>query len=196
MTNSPWWRPTLALTLALCSLPTLAAAQDGQRQPSRGQPAPPQPITFSFVLRQAGDDLLNPFGISGRREVLQLRARHSPLRGEFRRSRLDRLGQDDWTTAGWYEIRGNTIQLYHSDASGNATGRVEIGRYLEETICFNDPESGQLLAFSYIKPRNATAASDGAGQVSESTEAEITDDPAEDSAPLDRCGGERISAQR
>jgi hypothetical protein len=65
---------------------------------------------------------------------------------------MDRLGADVWSSEGWYEIRGNSIQLYHRDAQGGATGRVEIGRYLENTICLSDQESGELLAFEYLSP--------------------------------------------
>jgi hypothetical protein len=155
MTNPVSWRLALALALALCTLPVTATAQDNSGATANPGASSP-PIVFSFVLRQEGDHILNPFGVSGRREVLQLQAGRNPHRGQFRRARLDHVGQDDWTSEGWYEIRGNIIQLYHSDASGSATGRVETGRYLENTICFNDPESGQLLAFSYLEPATAT----------------------------------------
>lgn len=190
----PTWRPPLALIIALCSLPTLAIAQQDQSNTTSDQSTSAQPAIFSFILRQAGSELLSPFGVSGRREVLQLRAGHSPLRGEFRRARLDRLGQDDWTTEGWYEIRGATIQLYHSDAGGSATGRVEIGRYLENTICLSDPENGQLLAFSYLKPSTTTTATPNAAQGNDFTEGyAVEDNGTEGPMPLDRCGGGQAS---
>jgi hypothetical protein len=151
MTRTIRRRHTLASTFALCAIPTLLAAQDHQPEPASPDRTA-GPATFSFVLSKAGDDTLAPFGTTGRREVLQLQAGRTALRGQFRRARLDRLGQNDWTSSGWYEIRGGIIQLYHSDANGNATGRVEVGRYLENTICLNDLENGQPLAFSYLEP--------------------------------------------
>jgi hypothetical protein len=145
----------IALTFATLLIPTITAAQSPNDIPAtRTNTVPRQPV-FSFVLRQAGAEVVNPFASSGRREVLQLMAVGSPFRGQFRRARLDRIGQDDWSTEGWYEIRGNVIQLYHSDAAGNATGRVEVGRYLESSICLNDPENGQLLAYVYLKPASS-----------------------------------------
>lgn len=151
------WLVSLAIP-PLAILPASAVAQiQGSDSPvdrsgARALSTSHRPVIFSFVLRFAGEETLDPFGTSGRREVLQLMMGESPQRGQFRRARLDRIGKDDWAVEGWYEIRGNVIQLYHRDPNGSATGRVEVGRYLEETICFQDPENGLALAFQYLEP--------------------------------------------
>lgn len=146
-------RCLLALALPIitvASSPDAARAQLHQHHSS-------QPTILSFVLRHAGQITLDPFASSGRREVLQLMAGPDPERGSFRRARLDRIGYDDWDVEGWYEIKGNTIQLYHHDRNGSATGRVEVGRYLENTICLQDPETGQPLAFEFLAPEPGNA---------------------------------------
>lgn len=151
----------LALLLLLAFSPAIATAQsqgsdDSPRRDERETEQTSTPATtsatFSFVLRYAGEMPLDPFGSSGRREVLQLMVGESPHRGQFRRARLDRLGHDDWAIEGWYEIRGDVIRLYHRDRNGSATGRVEVGRYLEETICFQDRVNGLVLSFQYVDP--------------------------------------------
>lgn len=159
MTSAVRWLVPLvfvfpSLTLTSTTFAQQSADYSPPKKPelSRQASPTPQPIIFSFVLRHAGNVALDPFGTSGRREVLQLRASATTTRGQFRRARLDRVGNDDWAAEGWYEIRGNTIQLYHRDASGNATGRVDVGRYLESTICLSDPENGEPLAFVYLEP--------------------------------------------
>lgn len=139
-----------ALTfISVASLPEIARAQLRENHN-------PEPAILSFVLRHAGQIALDPFASSGRREVLQLMAGTDPEHGSFRRARLDRIGSGDWAVEGWYEIRGNTIHLYHHDKNGSATGRVEIGRYLENTICLQDPETGQPLAFEFLDPEPAS----------------------------------------
>jgi hypothetical protein len=148
MNSAAWFLSALALGLAVPAAPRGALAQERREE----QRTTGQPIVFSFVLRRAGDKTLDPFGSTGRREVLQLMAQGSPLRGRFRRARMDRVGTDGWAVEGWYEIQGDVIRLYQSDAKGNATGRVEIGRYLERHICFADPEDGRPLAFEYLAP--------------------------------------------
>jgi hypothetical protein len=181
------------LLLMALALPTALSAQNTSsepvpepRKPREHRATSPQPIVFSFVLRQAGQVVINPFATSGRREVLQLMAGGSPLRGQFRRARLDRLGEENWSIEGWYEIRGNVIQLYHRDATGNATGRVEIGRYLENTICLDDPESEYPLAFIFLKPVTANTLDRNQGQ--EDSIAANDTLPADDDASDGRCG--------
>lgn len=140
------WLMALSLTaITVAASPDDANAQHRERHATR-------PAILSFVLRHAGQLTLDPFASSGRREVLQLMAGPEPERGSFRRARLDRIGDGEWIEEGWYEIRGNVIQLYHHDRNGSATGRVEIGRYLETTICLQDPDSGQPLAFEFLAP--------------------------------------------
>lgn len=112
----------------------------------------PAPVVFSFVLRYAGPELLDPLGVSGRREVLQLIAGESAEAGRFRRARVDELENEEWSTEGWYEIRGNTIRLYYQGPDGGASGRVEVGRYHEKTICFHDRKEGVELTFYYLQP--------------------------------------------
>lgn len=144
------WLLALALpVVALASSPNDTTAQNRERPATR-------PAILSFVLRHAGTVILDPFGSSGRREVLQLMAGPEPERGSFRRARLDRIGDGNWIEEGWYEIRGNVIQLYHHDGNGSATGSVEVGRYLEEIICFQDPDTGLPLAFEFLAPDPGT----------------------------------------
>lgn len=110
------------------------------------------PAVYSWVLRKAGDEELDPFGASGRREVLQLLAPGRTLHGTFQRIRLDRLERGEPSReGGWYEIRGGLILLYHADGDG-ATGRVETGRYLHGRICFVDPDDGRVLAYEFLAP--------------------------------------------
>lgn len=154
MKSAAWILSALALGLALPAAPERAHAQERREE----QRTSGQPIVFSFVLRRAGDQTLDPFGSTGRREVLQLMAQGSPLRGRFRRARMDRVGTDGWAIEGWYEIQGDVIRLYQSDAKGDATGRVDVGRYLEHHICFADPENGSLLAFEYLAPATGAQA--------------------------------------
>jgi|GEM_PF-2503155 len=157
------WLLALALPLgALISSSNDALAQNRERNASR-------PAILSFVLRHAGHATLDPFASSGRREVLQLMAGPEPERGSFRRARLDRIGEGDWIEEGWYEIRGNVIQLYHHDRNGSATGRVDVGRYLEETICLQDPDTGLPLAFEFLAPAH------DAGQLAEAGRSVPTD---------------------
>src|SRR5690606_18702645 len=60
------WLLALALpVVALASSPNDTTAQNRERPATR-------PAILSFVLRHAGTVILDPFGSSGRREVLQL----------------------------------------------------------------------------------------------------------------------------
>lgn len=154
-----WQLALRALVVALVWVPGQLQAQAASGEPARdGTAAAWRPVIFAYFLRQAGEERLDPFGVEGRREVLQLMMQGSPQRGLFRRARLDRLGASDdaWREEGWYEIRGGVITLYHADAMG-ATGRIESGRYLQGRICLRDGEDGRLLVYEFEAPAGGDA---------------------------------------
>jgi len=141
-----WSRVPLAVAAALVWTAGAANAQ----APSGDDGTPPNwsPMVYAYVLMADGAERLDPFGQTGRREVLQLLGQGSPARGQFLRARLDRLGSDGWRQQGWYEIDGDVITLYYMDEDGG--GRVEHGRYLHGRICFTDAEDGDALSFDYL----------------------------------------------
>jgi hypothetical protein len=150
------WGAILALMLAPRSL----QGQEGEAPSGPGDTGKPdagfgRPIVHAFVLTRAGGRTLDPFGTSGRREVIQLQALGTPFEGRFLRARLDRLGAPGgWQEEGWYQIRGDTIFLYRASPDGGIAD-VEGGRYLPGRICMVDRENGQLLEYDYLAPRGA-----------------------------------------
>lgn len=148
--------PALAFGLLLACLQE-AAAQTPDSVEAAQESESWVPQVSSFVLRRAGTEILDPFGTSGRREVIQLMAQGSPLRGRFRRARMDRLDSEDWRIEGWYEIRGSTIRLYYMDEVGGASGRVDIGQYRRGLICLIDEVDGRTLSFEYLAPEGGNA---------------------------------------
>lgn len=137
-----------------------AAAQTG------AQPAPPdgdngesadlvsgwRPTVFVYFLQQMGGEAVDPFGATGRREVLQLMMDQTPDEGRFLRVRMD--GQADGSgdrvqeEAGYYQIVGGTIVLHHAPPDG-AVGRVETGSYFTGVICLSDAETGTTLRYDF-----------------------------------------------
>lgn len=177
MKSAGRWLIPLALIVTPLLVTRNAVAQSSEESGHWNSRSASQPVTFAFVLRQAGEIAIDPAAATGRREVLQLMASRSSARGQFRRSRIDHLGTDDMSSEGWYEIRGNAIQLYYRDADGGATGRVDVGRYLESMICLSDHENGEVLAFEYLAPVKSE----------EGSTAQIVD-PAESKDPAEFVG--------
>lgn len=146
-------RAAAAAAVFLVTAAGAAVAQTTSTSGDRERAGEWSPVVYSWVLRRAGETELDPFGPSGRREVLQLTAPGRTLRGVFQRTRLDRFENGEPSREeGWYEIRGGIILLYHADERG-ATGRVETGRYLHGRICLQDPEDGGLLSYEYLEPK-------------------------------------------
>jgi len=137
--------------LALTTAPAAAAAQ----QPRGDDGAPPagwRPTVFAYALTRAGGRTLDPFGATGRREVLQFLVMGRPEEGRVARVRMDGGAGGDriLREEGWYEIRGDTITLTFPGPEGEP--RTEHGRYRGTHLCFTDPETGEPLRYEVLVP--------------------------------------------
>lgn len=138
--------------IAAVAAALLAVQPAAAQAPDRGRPTTDawHPVVLSYFLRRAGDEVLNPFAATGRREVIQLLIDGGPLHGRFRRVRLDRMGDaNGGRTDGWYQIDGAVIRLYYGSPDGTG-GRIETGRYLHDRICLTDPADGRILSYEYL----------------------------------------------